>query len=296
METSDFKKMTEEEGGSTALVIAGHGSLLNPNSDEPVRKHADAIRRTGIFDEVRESYWKQEPSFRNTLRLLDSDTVYIVPLFISEGYFAEEVLPREFRLLPSQELDVDKEVHYTRPIGTHPSLADVIIHRADDAVGDTLDEGVEPGLVLIGHGTKRNPKSRKSIENHADRIRSRERFDEVHSVFLEEEPGIDQTVPICQSKYVVAVPLFISDGFHTEDEIPEDIGLIDEHRPTYERGTARDVKGKQVWYTGAVGTDPLVASVILERAQEKGAPVRHPVPFPEPGSANRPTTAGTQSR
>ncbi len=289
--SNNIKDVASEDTG-TALVIAGHGSLLNPNSDEAVIRHTDAIRRTGIFDEVQESYWKQEPSFRETLRLLGSDQVYIVPLFISEGYFSDEVLPREFRLTDREPLDVDKSVHITKPIGTHPSLADVIVHRAESAVGDALPEGVSPALVLIGHGTKRNPKSRKSIENHAARIRQKGVFQEVHSVFLEEEPMLDRTATISSSEYVAAVPLFISDGFHTEDEIPEDIGIIDEDRPSYERGTPRTVKGRQVWYTKAVGLDPLVASVILERAREEGAPVRNPVPFPEPGDVSQPASAG----
>jgi sirohydrochlorin cobaltochelatase len=282
----------EGDESGTALVIAGHGSLLNPNSDEAVIKHADAIRRTGIFDEVQESYWKQEPSFRETLRLLESEQVYIVPLFFSEGYFSEEVLPREFRLTDREPLDVEKSVHITKPIGTHPSLADVIVHRAESAVGDALPDGQSPALVLIGHGTKRNPKSRKSIENHAARIRHKNVFEEVHSVFLEEEPMLDRTATISSSDNVAAVPLFISDGFHTEDEIPEDIGIIDDQRPSYERGTPRTVKGRQLWYTEAAGLDPLVASVILERAREEGAPVRNPVPFPEPGDVSRPASTG----
>ncbi len=281
------KSRTNQDPPGAALVIAGHGSLLNPNSDEAVMKHADTVRRTGIFDEVRESYWKQEPSFRNTLRLLDSESVYIVPLFMSEGYFAEEIVPREFRLTDREPLDVDKSVRLTKPIGTHPSLAEVIIHRAEQAVGERRYRESDPGLVLIGHGTTRNPKSRKSIENHAKRIRQKNRFDEVECVFLEEEPGLDRTTDICGSRHVVAVPLFISDGFHTEGEIPEEIGLIDEEQPVYERGTARSIHGKQVWYTKAVGTDPLVASVVLERAMEEGAPVRNPVPFPEPGETSR---------
>ncbi|MFB6228499.1 MAG: CbiX/SirB N-terminal domain-containing protein, partial [Halobacteriales archaeon] len=74
-----------------ALVIVGHGSHRNPASDEPAFAHADRIRETGAFDEVREAFWKEEPSPREVLRIVDTDVVYVVPLFISEGYFTEQV-------------------------------------------------------------------------------------------------------------------------------------------------------------------------------------------------------------
>ena len=98
---------------SEALLIVAHGSHLNPKSSAPAQDHADAIRVSGAVDEVREAYWKEEPSLRNALRTVSADEVYVVPLFVSEGYFTEEVLPRELRLdfdaalpgLPSVILD-----------------------------------------------------------------------------------------------------------------------------------------------------------------------------------------------
>jgi len=81
-----------------ALLIAAHGSHLNPGSSRPAFDHADRIRARGAFAEVRETFWKEEPAFREALRTVASDEVYVVPLFVSEGYFTEQVIPREFRL------------------------------------------------------------------------------------------------------------------------------------------------------------------------------------------------------
>jgi sirohydrochlorin cobaltochelatase len=67
------------------------------------------------------------------------------------------------------------------------------------------------------------------------------------------------------------VPLFVADGYHTQEDIPEDIGLTTDYRTGYDVPTTVD--GHRVWYTGAVGTDPLVADVLLERARDAGAPV-----------------------
>lgn len=76
-----------------ALVIVGHGSHLNQDSSLPVYEHAERIRRTGAFDEVVECFWKEEPSMRHVLDLVESEEVVVVPAFISEGYFTQQVIP-----------------------------------------------------------------------------------------------------------------------------------------------------------------------------------------------------------
>jgi sirohydrochlorin cobaltochelatase len=40
-------------------------------------------------------------------------------------------------------------------------------------------------------------------------------------------------------------------------------------RPTWRNPTERD--GKRLWYTAGVGTEPLIAEVILERVRESAA-------------------------
>jgi sirohydrochlorin cobaltochelatase len=278
-------------GNMQALVIVGHGSHLNPGSSDPAFAHADTIRESGAFDEVREAFWKEEPSFRNALRTLESDEVYVVPLFISEGYFTEQVIPRELRLddwdpedwdsdgtdadhATLDAGDVDKTIHYCGPVGTHDSMSDVIVQRARSVTGrDEFGDGF--GLAVVGHGTERNENSAKAIYYHADRIAERGDFEEVQAVFMDEDPEVDDVTDFFETEDIVVVPLFVSDGFHTQEDIPEDMGLTDDYRTGYP--TPADVDGHRIWYSGAVGTEPLVADVILERAADAGAPVHDAV-------------------
>jgi sirohydrochlorin cobaltochelatase len=270
-----------------ALVIAAHGSHLNPGSSGPAVAHADTIRATGAFDEVRETFWKEEPSFREVLRTLESETVYVVPLFVSEGYFTEEVIPRELRLsgwdpalwesdgvdadhASLEAADVDKQVHYCGPVGTHDSMTEVIVRRAESVTGDP-DVGAGVGLAVVGHGTERNENSAKAIEYHATRIRERDRFAEVRALFMDEDPEVDDLTEYLDCEDVVLVPLFIADGYHTQEDIPEDVGLTDDHRDGW--SIPADVDGHRVYYSGAVGTEPLMADVVLERAADAGANV-----------------------
>jgi sirohydrochlorin cobaltochelatase len=51
--------------------------------------------------------------------------------------------------------------------------------------------------------------------------------------------------------------------------------LTDDYRDGYP--VPGEVDGHRIWYSGAVGTEPLVADVILERAEEAGAPVHDAV-------------------
>ena len=83
------------EKRKSALVLIGHGSTLNPDSSAPTFQHADEISRRELFAEVHCGFWKEEPSLREILRMVESDDIYVVPNFISEGYFTETIIPRE---------------------------------------------------------------------------------------------------------------------------------------------------------------------------------------------------------
>ena len=270
-----------------SLVIVAHGSHLNPDASTPTYEHADTIREAGAFDEVGTAFWKEEPSFREVLRTVDSEEVYVVPLFISEGYFTEQVIPRELRLdewaedawdsdgtsathATLEAGDVGKTVHYCGPVGTHDAMSDVIVRRAE-TVTDDPEVGAEFGLAVVGHGTERNENSAKAIEYHADRIAERDRFDEVKALFMDEDPEVDDVTEFFESTDIIVVPLFVADGYHTQEDIPEDMGLTDDYRTGWE--TPAEVEGHQVWYAGAVGTEALMADVVLERAADAGADV-----------------------
>lgn len=255
---------TDDPGATRALVIVGHGSHLNPDSSAPVYEHAARFRERGAFAEVREAFWKEEPSLREALRTVAAPEVVVVPMFVSEGYFTERVLPRELRLRDSHPLDVEKAVWYAQPVGTHEAMTDVIVRRAERITDDpAVGPGV--GLAVIGHGTERNPTSARAIREHAERLRERDRFEDVRAMFMDQAPFVEETTDHLDCEAIVAVPLFVADGFHTREEIPELLGLAGEY-PDYENPSAVD--GRRIWYAGAVGTEPAVASAIEQRAGE----------------------------
>ncbi len=265
-------------------MVLGHGSTQNAESGAPVYQHAAELRRRGLFAEVREAFWKQEPQIKNVLATISRPRVFIVPLFISEGYFSEEVIPRElgFSLSDDPESRITQLAsglaHCCKPIGTHDSMTDVLLARAREIVGTfPFPRAPKPKditLFIAGHGTERSENSRKSIERQVELIRAKNLYAAVHAVFMEESPRITKSYALAQTRNIVVVPFFISDGMHTREDIPVLLGeperIVKERlaagQPTWRNPTEK--QGKLVWYAPAIGTEPLVADVILERVGE----------------------------
>jgi sirohydrochlorin cobaltochelatase len=235
------------------LLLVGHGSHLHADSSEPVHQHARTLRASGRFDEVRVGFWKEEPSLSRALDAFSSTDVTVVPVFISAGYFTNEVIPREMGLAgPLSRID-GKTVRYTVPIGGHPSLARVIVQRAREAGATSAD-----AVAVLGHGTPRNPNSERNVFLQSEAVRALGSFAEVTTVFMDQAPNMRDVFSLLHNDSVVMVPLFIADGWHVGQSIPEDLAL--------EGGEVRR-DGKHLRYAGPVGTHPAVADVILELAE-----------------------------
>ncbi|CAN5855583.1 hypothetical protein BH23GEM3_BH23GEM3_25350 [soil metagenome] len=65
---------------------------------------------------------------------------------------------------------------------------------------------------------------------------------------------------------MVLVPFFVAEGWHTQETIPDDLGI---NRPAV--GTVTEKDGREIFYAAPVGTFPEVAEIILQRAREAGA-------------------------
>ena len=91
---------------------------------------------------------------------------------------------------------------------------------------------------------------------------------------MEEAPFIRGCHETAKTKNIVVVPFFISDGLHAVEDIPvllgEPVRIVKERlaagQLTWRNPTERG--GKLVWYASSVGTEPLLADVILERVRE----------------------------
>jgi sirohydrochlorin cobaltochelatase len=263
-----------------ALVVLGHGTELNENSAAPVLQHAAELRRRKIFKEVRAAFWKQEPQVKKVLADLSAPRIFIAPLFISEGYFASQVIPRELGFADGQSTINDQRstIHYCQPVGSHEGMTRVILSRAEAVLKNfpfpRPPKPKDVTLFIAGHGTEKNENSRKPIERQVELVRAQDIYADVHAIFLEEDPRIPGCYALAQTRNMVIVPFFISDGLHTQEDIPV---LLGEAKRTVEQRLAAgqaawrnptEKNGKRVWYAAAVGPAPEMAEVILERVRE----------------------------
>jgi sirohydrochlorin cobaltochelatase len=278
-------RVSHQDFADAALVLLGHGTTLNPGSEAPVFQHAAELRRRGCFAEVREAFWKQEPRLAEVVSSLGAPRVFIAPLFISEGYFSERLIPRALGFRgPRQEgfcrarRQGGQTFFYCKPVGTHVSMTGVLLARAREVLARfplrRAPALKETTLFVAGHGTRRDPNSRRAIERQAQLIQALDLYADVQGVFLEEEPRVRGCWRLAATRRLVVVPFFISDGLHVQEDIPVMLGegedavqrRLGQGRPAWRNPTERD--GKLVWLSPSVGTDPGLAGVVLERVRE----------------------------
>src|SRR4051812_44218273 len=252
----------------SALIIGGHGSTVNPDSSGPTLDHAEAITRRGVFGEVYAAFWKEEPSLRQVLHMVDAEEVYVVPNFISEGYFTRTVIPRELELTGAVTERGGRTIKYCEPAGSHPRMTDLLLRRAAE-----IAPGVSPAettLFIVGHGTNLNDNSAVAAKREVERIRARGIYAQVLNAYMEEEPLISHWAALAEQPNVVVVPFFISDGLHSYQDIPvllgieAEIGSAASQRAVFRQNPHR-LRGRTLCYASAIGTEPLFAEVILDQ-------------------------------
>jgi sirohydrochlorin cobaltochelatase len=233
---------------SGTVLIAAHGSHLDPRSSEPVHRHAATLRRSGRFDRVLTGFWKEEPALCRSLDGVGADRVVVVPFFMADGYFTRTIIPRELAQCFAGELCI------TSPVGLAPGVTDLVAESVRVA-GATASDTV----VVLGHGTPRNETSAAAAACHAAKLAATGEFARVLPLYLDQEPSIAGFNPAGCPGRLIVVPLFVSDGWHVGTSIPDAMAS----------GPMRDAV-----LTPAVGTLPAAADVIAALALTGGRSVR----------------------
>ena len=260
------------------LLIVAHGSTVNPDSSAPTLAHAPEIRRRKVFAGVECAFWKEEPSLRDALFLFDPESihdVYVVPNFISEGYFTQTVVPRELELNGRITTRSNGQVwKYCEPVGNHSSMTDLLLQRAHQIASDI--EPAETSLLIVAHGTDLNENSAAAAKREAERIRALGKYAAVLNVYMEEPPLVSEWRKLTGTPNVVVVPFFISDGLHSYEDIPALLGITSGRSVTTSRVAPGEVfrrnpyelDGRLLFYAPSIGTDPGFADIIVEQAEK----------------------------
>ncbi|MBU3666307.1 MAG: cobalamin biosynthesis protein CbiX [Chthoniobacterales bacterium] len=249
----------------SALLILAHGSSVNPSSSRPTRELAERLRSSGLFGEVACGFWKEEPGLREALDSLTKPEVFIVPNFTVEGYFVRKVIPKELGLAgPVTVRDNGQVIRLCLPVGGHPRMTEVLLHRAREAA-----PGVDcsrAAMLVLGHGTPLDARSSEAVEAQVAAMRARGIFAEVHGAFMETPPKIEDWRKITACRDVIAVPFFIADGLHSDEDIPRLLGIAGAGTAAEREGkNPHPIDGRRLYYSRAIGTDAGLAQVILDQ-------------------------------
>ena len=271
--------MVDKNFSDAALVLIGHGSTLNQLSSQPVRQLAEQLAARKLFAQVSAAFHLEEPQIANVPDI-NAPRIFIVPITISEGHFTEQIVRRSLGLVGDSHARqvYGRQLIYCRPVGTHLDMTEILLTRARDIVNQhpfpRAPRPEETALFIAGHGTEKNENSRDAIEAQVEAIRARSEYADVQPAFMEEAPFIADCYNSTEARHIVVIPFFIADGLHTAEDIPVLLGepkdrvqqRLAASQPIWRNPTER--KGRLVWYSKAIGSDPGLAEIILARARE----------------------------
>ena len=92
--------------------------------------NAERIRKRGIYDLVKVGFLDQEPEIGSVVEGVEAENVILIPVFIAEGWHTRETIPEDLGLTGEVTVREDKTIFYGAPVGTHPSVANLIAARA----------------------------------------------------------------------------------------------------------------------------------------------------------------------
>ncbi len=241
-----------------ALLLIGHGSSKAPRAMAATEAHADRLRSREIFAAVEAGFLTGGLPVEEALEALPAGEVFVVPLFMSDGFFVRERIPERLKLDGPVTERNGRRLHYLPPPALDDAFGDLLVTRCSD-----LAAGRDPArldVLVVGHGTVRDPASETLTRRHAARLSG---YRSVTAVFLEQEPGFFDALAAADRDLLVA-GLFAANGYHADSDVRAALGLA------VGETSREESDGRWIGYTGAVGADAGMAEIILAQVRRAG--------------------------
>jgi sirohydrochlorin ferrochelatase len=123
---------------------------------------------------------------------------------------------------------------------------------------------VKPGIVVLGHGSRACVgEANQVVFQISEMIKDRVGHDAVETAIMNRDSGlqsIDEAVKKLVKKGVdriTIVPMFLANGVHIQQDIPEEINQLRQEYP-----------GVAIEMAGHIGPDPRIADILIERIRE----------------------------
>lgn len=241
----------------TGILIVGHGSKL-PYNKEVVTELADKLNEK--IDNVVESGFMELvlpniPQQVDKLKNQGMEKIIVVPAFLAHGVHTKVDIPTILRLphehiglghshthhhhhhhhdgeeereAKSDLIDFDGEVIFLEPFGDDDKVVDVVENRINECIDKNSLNNENSGILLVGHGSSL-PFGKEVLTGITDKIKERMSEYEIELGFMQiEAPLIPESFSKLQEKEfenMIVVPVFLADGLHTKNDIPNRLGL-----------------------------------------------------------------------
>lgn len=236
-----------------AVILVGHGSPRTAQPTLDLKRLAQALREHEGFAAVEVAMLNgggARPA--EVANRLEADRALVVPVMMCDGQTVRRDIPKAF---------ADAERHrltFCQPVGTHPGLAALIAKRASEAAQRIGALPENAALLLIAHGSQRNPGSEQATQLQAGRLVEMRVFREVAAAYLEQPPRIEATLRRLKTP-VIAVGLFAAAGRHATVDVEEALAAAER---------------TDVAYLGPIGTDPGIAALVASLVRACASPMR----------------------
>ncbi|MDF2367444.1 CbiX/SirB N-terminal domain-containing protein [Sneathiella sp.] len=233
-----------------SVLIVAHGSSVSDDAQEAAKQHALTLQQSNRYGRVDVCFLAGERSEPD----LPGGEVFLLPFFMSNGYFVTRRIPELFKLNKGQHICADRQLFQCEALGIDPELAGIISSMAR---GVCVEQGYRPTdihLVLVAHGSEKSTASAEATYLQRKTVDSGREFARVSAAFLNEAPFLDQWLQD-QSESglpLVLVGLFAADGPHATEDVPGAIAKWQE-----ETGSTLPAH-----YAGAIGTRPEIVRLI----------------------------------
>ena len=200
--------------------------------------------------------------------MVEGDDIYVVPNFISEGYFTEIVIPRELELAGPVTHRSGKIIKYCEPVGNDPRMVDLLLHRARQVAPNVSPE--KTSLLIVGHGTSLNEKSAEAAQSQVRAIREKGIYAEVSEAYMEEAAiyrGLAQkhlSTECCRRTIFHRRRLAQLPGYPCSAWALRSAPTAAASQQEVFRRNPYHLDGRALYYASAIGTEPLMADVILD--------------------------------
>ena len=192
-----------------SVILAAHGAGDGSQANRALLELMDALRVRRPHVRFECAFWKGTPSFEDAARSLRGQGPVVVPIMASDGYYARRRLPEELA-----KGDPSRSFVIAPPIGTLPAFSYILASRVDEALRGMAGRGLDPAVLLVGHGTPRVRSSGDVARRLRDELSLAFPHTEILTAFLDESPHLSDVSGSLGDRPVVAVPLLMGGGPH----------------------------------------------------------------------------------